>query len=239
MDNLVVLVHSPLVGPFTWSLVAQHLQAVGFDVLVPTLTDSGNTPPPFWQQHIASMHRALASIPQERPLVLVGHSGSGSLLPVLAQAAQHPVNAYLFVDAGLPHPGQSQLDEMEASVPAFAQELRKSLASGERFPQWSDEDLSEEIPDKRTRQHLLAELQPRPLSFFEEVMPGVPRWSDAPCGYLLFTEGYRHFLEQAQRAGWPSRTFHAGHFHMLVDPVAVAAALIELIKQTPFHLYPP
>jgi hypothetical protein len=42
MDSLVVLVHSPLVGPFTWSLVAQRLQALGgFDVLVPILTDSG------------------------------------------------------------------------------------------------------------------------------------------------------------------------------------------------------
>ncbi len=187
MDSLVVFVHSPLVGPFTWSLVAQHLQAVGFEVLVPTLTDSGETPPPYWQQHTASMQRALASIPQERPLVLVGHSGAGSLLSVLAQAAQHPVKAYLFVDAGSPHPNQSRLDEMEASVPAFAQELRKSLASGERFPHWSDEDLSEDIPDGHTRQQMLAELQPRPLSFFEEVMPDVPGWPDAPHGYLLFT----------------------------------------------------
>jgi hypothetical protein len=44
------------------------------------------------------------------------------------------------------------------------------------------------------------------------------------------TQGYHRFLEQAQRAGWPSRTFHAGHFHMLVDPVAVAAALVEFVK---------
>src|SRR6266568_9323205 len=125
MDNLVVLVHSPLVGPFSWSLVAQHLQAAGFDVLVPTLSDSGETPPPYWQQHAASVQRALVSIPPERPLVLIGHSGTGSLLPVLAQAAQHPVKAYLFVDADLPHPGKTQLDEMEASVPEFAQELRQ------------------------------------------------------------------------------------------------------------------
>jgi hypothetical protein len=103
----MVLVHSPLVGPFTWSLVAQHLQAGGFDVLVPPLTDSGGTPPPYWQQHTASVQRALASLPQERALVLVGHSGAGSLLPVLAQAARHPVKAYLFVDAGLPHPRKS------------------------------------------------------------------------------------------------------------------------------------
>ncbi len=229
MDSLVVLVHSPLVGPFTWSLVAQHLQASGFDVLVPTLTDSGETPPPYWQQHAASVQRALVSLPEERPLVLVGHSGAGPLLPVIAQVAQHPVKAYLFVDAGLPHPGQSQLDEMEASVPAFAQELRQLLASGERFPHWSDEDLREDLPDGRARQQMLAELQPRPLSFFEEVVPDVPGWPDAPGGYLLFTEGYRHFLEQAQGAGWPSRTFQAGHFHMLVDPAAVAAALVELM----------
>ena len=231
MEGLIVLVHSPLVGPFTWSLVAQHLQAGGFDVLVPTLTDSGETPPPYWQQHTACVQQALVSIPQERPLVLVGHSGAGSLLPVLAQAARHPVKAYLFVDAGLPHPGQSQLEEMEASVPAFAQELRRLLASGERFPNWSDEDLREELPDGRVRQQMLAQLQPRSLSFFEEVMPDILGWPDAPGGYLMFTQGYRHFLEQAQSAGWPSRMFHAGHFYMLVDPITVAAALIELMKQ--------
>jgi hypothetical protein len=41
---------------------------------------------------------------------------------------------YLFVDAGLPHPGQSQLDKMEASIPAFVQELRRHLASGGSYP---------------------------------------------------------------------------------------------------------
>ena len=232
MDSLVVLVHSPLVGPFTWSLAAQHLQTdAGFDVLVPTLTDSGATPPAYWQQHAASMQRTLASIPQERPLVFVGHSGAGPLLPALAQAARHPVKGYLFVDAGLPHPGQSQLDEMETSVPAFAHELRQQLAAGERFPHWSDEDLSEDLPDRRARQQMLAEVQPRSLSYFEEVMPDVPGWPDAPGGYLLFTQGYRHFLEQSQEVGWPSRTIPAGHFHMLVDPAAVAAALVELMQQ--------
>jgi len=230
MDALLVLVHSPLVGPFTWSLVAQQLQAIGFDALVPALTDSGETPPPYWQQHARSVQRALASIPKARPVVFVGHSGAGSLLPVIAQAAHHPVNGYIFVDAGLPHPGKTRLEEMQTSVPAFAQELRKSLASGERFPHWSDEDLSEDLPDDLIRQQLLAGVQPRPLGFFEEVMPDVAGWPDAPSGYLLFTPGYRRFLEQAQRTGWPSRTFHAGHFHLLVDPLAVAAALVELVK---------
>jgi hypothetical protein len=152
------------------------------------------------------------------------------LLSVLAQAARHPVKAYLFVDAGLPHPGKTRLDEMETTVPALAQELRQLLAEGSRFPNWKNEDLSEVLPDGHSRQQLLAEVQPRSLNFFEEVMPDVPGWSDAPSGYLLFTQGYRHYLEQAQRAGWPTRTLAAGHFHMLVDPVAVATTLVELMK---------
>lgn len=232
MDSLVVLVHSPLVGPFTWSMVAQHLQAVvGRDVLVPTLGDSGQTPPAYWQQHAASLQRALAPIPHERPLALVGHSAAGPLLPTLAQAAGHPVTAYLFVDAGLPHPGHNHLDEMDATSPAFAHELRTQLAAGARYPNWSDEELREELPDGHARQRLLAEMQPRPLGFFEEVMPDVPEWPDAPCGYLMLSEGYRPALEQAQAAGWPSRIFQAGHFHMLVDPAAVAVALADLLRQ--------
>jgi pimeloyl-ACP methyl ester carboxylesterase len=224
MKSLMVLVHSPLVGPFTWSLVAKPLQVGGVDVLVPTLTDSGETPPPYWQQHAACVRQALGPIPQECPLVFVVHSGAGSLLPVLAQTAGHPVTAYLFVDAGLPHPGKKQLEELP-------EELRQLLAEGSRFPTWSDEDLREVLPNGRVCQQVLAQMQPRSLSFFEEVMPDVPGWPDAPGGYLLFTQGYRPYLEQAQRAGWPSRVLPAGHFHMLVDPVAVAATLIELLKQ--------
>jgi pimeloyl-ACP methyl ester carboxylesterase len=220
----MVLVHSPLVGPFTWSLVAKSLQADGVEVLVPALTDSGETPPPYWQQYAACVRQALVPIPHERPLALVGHSGAGPLLPVLAQAVRRPVTAYLFVDAGLPHPGKTQLEEMP-------EELRRLLASGERFPNWSDEDLREELPDGRVRQQLLAQVQPRSLSYFAEVMPDVPGWPAAPGGYLLLTPGYRPYLEQAQRAGWPSRTLPAGHFHMLVDPVAVAASLVELVQQ--------
>jgi len=170
------------------------------------------------------MQQALVPIPPERSLVLVGHSGAGSLLPVLAQVARRPVTGYLFVDAGLSHPGKTQLEEMP-------EELRQLLAAGARFPNWKDEDLQEELPDGHTRKLLLAEVQPRPKSFFEEVQPEVSGWPDAPCGYLLFSQGYRPYLEQAQQAGWPSRALSAGHFHMLVDPVAVAATLVELIKQ--------
>src|ERR1700751_3091577 len=112
MDSLVVLVHSPLVGPFTWSMVAEQLRQRKVDVLVPKLTDRDYTNLPYWEQHTEAVKRALADVPQERRVVLVGHSGAGPLLPAIHRAIARPVAAYIFVDASRPHPGQSRFDEL-------------------------------------------------------------------------------------------------------------------------------
>jgi hypothetical protein len=164
----------------------------------------------------------------ERPLILVGHSGAGPLLPVISETISQRVLGYIFVDAGLPHPGKSRLDEIRMGAPDFAAELERDLLAGGRFPKWSDEDLRDIIPDDQTRAGLLAELRPRPLAFFTETLPDVPGWPDAPCGYVLFSQAYEAAAEQARSAGWPMRSFDAGHFHMLVDPSAVAATFAEM-----------
>src|SRR5690348_11665632 len=124
MDPLLVLVHSPLVGPFTWSLVAEYLRKRDIETLVPMLTDVEGTDAPYWQQHAEAVRHALESVPETRPLILVGHSGAGPLLPAIYQATRHPTAKYIFVDAGLPHGGKSRLAEMEENSPDFAHELR-------------------------------------------------------------------------------------------------------------------
>ena len=228
MDPVFALIHSPLVGPLTWSLVANQLRQRGLQALVPALADVEGAPIPYWQQHATSLAPALASMPADHPVILVAHSGSGPLLPPIRQAAGRSAAAYLFVDAGLPHPGQSRLDEMQANSPEFAEQLRQHLAAGRRYPEWTDDDLREEVPDDRLRHALLAELHPRPLAFFEEPMPIVPGWPDAPCAYLQLSSAYQKPAEAAARQGWPTRVFDAGHFHMLVAPAAVADVLVEL-----------
>jgi hypothetical protein len=182
----------------------------------------------YWQQHAQSAASAISVIPAEKALVLVGHSGAGPLLPLIGQQVRRPIAAYLFVDAGLPLDGMSRLNEMEENAPEFAAELRQHLTGGGRFPTWSDEDLRDLIPDDRLRTGTLAELQPRPLAFFEEPIPGFANGPDAPCGYLHFSEQYDAPAAQAQRSGWAYRHMDAGHFHMLVDPTGVADALLDL-----------
>lgn len=119
---------------------------------------------------------------------------------------------------------------MEAEDPPFAHHLRQHLAAGGRFPAWTEEDLTPILPAARLRRRLLAELRPRPLAFFAEPIPVFAGWPDAPCGYLKFSPAYTVPARHARGAGWRYREIAAGHFHMLVDPSAVADALLDLIE---------
>lgn len=227
MDGVFVLIHSPLVGPFTWSRVAEHLRQRGHAAVVPALTgDDEHAQGAYWQQEVTAIRGQLETMPEDRALILVAHSGAGALLPAIRAAITQQVGGYVFVDAGLPHPGQTRLEEMRASVPELAEELHRHLVVGGRFPDWTDEDLRPEIPDDRTRAALLAELQPRALDFFEEPMPVIAGWPDAPCSYIQTSPGYTGAAEAARRAGWPVQVVTAGHFHMLVDPEGVTQALL-------------
>jgi alpha-beta hydrolase superfamily lysophospholipase len=228
VDALFVLVHSPLVGPATWAPVAGELAARGLAVTVPELRDVGETGGPYWQQHAASCATALVDVSPGLPLVLVGHSGAGLLLPAIARACGRPVTACVYVDSDLPLGDVSRLARMEQEAPDFAAELRAHLAAGHRFPEWTDADLRETIPDQRLRRAVLADLRPRFLAFFEEPIPGFAGDPDAPCGYLQFSEVYAAPAARAHALGWPCVTVRGGHFHMLVDPAGVADATIRL-----------
>src|SRR5207248_4809386 len=112
MDLAYLLVHSPLVGPFTWSPVADALRDRGLEAIVPVLADSEASPVPYWQQHAESVARPVAEVSEARPLVFVGHSGAGQLLPAIRQVLRRPAAAYVFVDAGLPEDGRSRLAQL-------------------------------------------------------------------------------------------------------------------------------
>lgn len=228
MNDVVVLVHSPLVGPLTWAPVSRELRRRGISTVLPILADHGHGDAPYWVQHVEAVARRLETLPPDGGVILVGHSGAGPLLPSIGAFSPHPVEGYIFVDAGLPHPGRSPLEEIEAGMPEFGSELRHDLETGGSFPRWTDEDLRDLIPGAILRQGVLSELQPRDLTFFEEPLPQVDSWPDAPCGYIRLSEGYDQAAQEARRRGWLYREFNSGHFHMLVDAAGVAEAILQL-----------
>jgi pimeloyl-ACP methyl ester carboxylesterase len=99
----LVLVHSPLVRPLTWKPVAQELEAAGHAVIVPSLADAVATGPPYHRK-IAQAVVAAIDADNISSVILVGHSGAGALLPVMADASEVSVVGAIYVDSLLPHP---------------------------------------------------------------------------------------------------------------------------------------
>lgn len=228
--SLFVLIHSPLVGPRTWSPVAEEMLRRGWGVLVPNLKDSPGSKEPFWKQHAESVSQALADIPNETPFILVAHSGAGPLLPAIRHLIPNPVRAYVFADAGIPRDTASRLDLMKSEDPEWANDFQKQLERGERFPAWSFDDLQEVIPHESLRRQMVTELRPRGLDFFTEPIPVFKGWPDAPGVYIQFSAPYDQPAAQAGQAGWPTYKLDSGHFHMLVEPVIVTDLLIEAVS---------
>jgi Alpha/beta hydrolase family len=224
-----ILIHSPLVGPMTWSRAAESLQHAGHQTLVPTLSNTLTTAP-YWQQHAQSVAQAIASGQVDGNPVLVGHSGAGPLLPAIRAALNVTVAAYLFVDAGLPQNNKSRLEMFDS--PEEVARFRAAAVNG-LVPPWTANDLREVIPDDDLRQRFAAELElrPMPLAVYEERLPVFTGWPDAPCGCLQFSPAYDSAAHEAQARGWPYRKLASGHFHMLVAPEAVTAALLDLTHE--------
>jgi hypothetical protein len=163
--------------------------------------------------------------------VLVAHSGAGPLLPAIRCGLSHSISAYVFVDAGIPLNGLSRIDLMKLEDREWAEQFHKALLKGESFPTWTADDLQEIIPDRDARQRLVAEMRPRSLSFFAELIPVYEGWPDAPCVYIKFSESYDWDASQAKQGEWEVYELVAGHFHMLVEPLDVAKLIVESVQK--------
>jgi hypothetical protein len=221
-----VLVHSPLVGPVTWAGVAAELRAGDVDAIVPSLVEATRRGQPAWRAQADAVADAAARAGFKRPVV-VGHSGAGALLPVVGEALDG-VGGYMFVDAGLPEGGGTRLASLHPSLRSHLENLEHDGMLPPWSEWWSRDTLERLVPDEPVRAAFVAELEPVPLRVFEETLPEVRGWPDAPCGYLRFSEAYEGEEADAAGLGWPVAHLRGSHLEMLLQPIAVAAALLQL-----------
>lgn len=226
MPLRLLLVHSPLVGRSTWGTLAEAIPEHDYTVVVPDLTRSLTDGPPYWPPQIEAIRDCAAS----QPVILVGHSGAGPLLAAVARPLEQ-VQGYLFVDAGLPHPGQSW---METAPPELAGRIRTMARDG-WLPPWSEwwgtEVLAELLPDPMLRESFVAECPRLPIAMFEEVHPPAPGWPDAPCAYLRLSEGYREPAARAKGLGWPVSELSLHHLAILTNADRVLDPLLGLVRE--------
>lgn len=230
---IFVLVHSPLVGPLTWTRVADELRRRGRGVVLAHLDCDAAVDVPLWKHQAEQTRRAVEAHTRTDPVVVVGHSGAGQLLPAIGETLVNDVVGYVFVDSELP---RDQMRRLDTAPSEFAQKLSE-LADGGYLPPWEEwwesAVLETLLPDEQLRERFAAELRPVPVALFTETLRVPHSWPDAPCGYLRLSKAYDQFADAAGRRGWDVIGFDAGHLHMLVDPPAVAAALEELADGLP------
>lgn len=228
MNHAFLLIHSPLVGPFTWRGTADALERKGFKALVPHLTNDQHTSQSYAKQHIQAIQAAYTEHLNNQAVILVAHSGAGALLPLAGPAVGKPAG-YIFVDAGLPHHNKSRLDLFP---PSEAANFRRNAVGG-FIPLWSEDTLANVIPDPNIRHTFVSEFKPVPLALYEEKIDVPEDWPDAPCAYLSFSHStsYAEDIAYAQQHGWPHIELPGYHFHPLVKPGETADALIALAGQ--------
>jgi pimeloyl-ACP methyl ester carboxylesterase len=227
MSRRFVLVHSPVVGPGTWSPVAEWLSARGHFVAVPNLLEVARHELPSSPFVAGIVAEAIARA--GAPAVVVLHSHAGLYAAHVAAAAPGSIEALIFADASIP-PTEG---EMELVPVAFLSELRAKAEDG-LLPRWTDwwpeDDVAALFPDEETQRRIVEE-QPRlTLAYYEQVLTIEPGWSNVPCGYLAFGAGYAESAAEARARGWPVVEVPGEHLHMVVDPPAVGAALEGLAE---------
>jgi len=218
----LVLVHSPLVGPLTWKPVARELEAAGHDVVVPSLADAVAAGPPYHRK-IAQAVAAAINADSVSFVVLVGHSGAGPLLPIMADASEVSTVGAIYVDSLLPYPGLSWFDRAPDEL---AEQMRHIAEDGVLPPwnEWFDAGVVDELlPDPELRGRFVTELPRLPVAYFEETAPEAS-WS-GPSAYVLLSGAYEEEAAQARARGWPVVERRAHHLAMLTDPVPIAEGL--------------
>ncbi|NEA45665.1 alpha/beta hydrolase [Streptomyces sp. SID10815] len=223
----LVLLHSPLVNMSSWGRTAECVEALGPRCVAVEVDD--DLRPPYGLGYARCAADRIAGSVGTGPVVLVGHSGAGPVLPAVTAALHGRVTVVgeLYCDANLPRAGASRVDLMRHQGADF-ENFRAELANGRRYPDWSDEELTELLPDPLDRKTVLAGVRQRGEDFYLEPLPIPDSVPEIGRGFLRLCAGYEFPAAEAERRGWPIIRLDQGHFHPLVDPEETARALVAV-----------
>lgn len=216
----LILVNSPLLGASSWAPTASALLAQDYAVHVPVVEADMA-----WRNWPA---RLAALSPKDSPLVLIGHSASGLLVPALATL----VNAHglIFVDARVP-PASGGVAPAEDG---FLEFIRTLPIEDARLPPWSrwwgPNAIARLFADRSGFAAFEADLPRLPSNWFGDHIAVAP-WAHIPAGYIQTSSSYMAEADGAVQRGWPVLRLNGTHLHPLLAPEETAEAIIEIARR--------
>jgi hypothetical protein len=229
MTATLLFVHSPVVGPTTWTDTAEAMRRKGFHTAVADLTGAVATEP-FYP--VLAAAAAAAVDDGTDAVVVIGHSAAGALLPAVAAAVGQRTRAAVFVDAILPQPGRSWFD---TAPPEQGAQLRALAVDGLLPPyhDWFPPGVLEElVPDPAKRREFVAEARRLPIAYFDEAAPLVQFADSVVCAFVRLGAPFDRAADKAERLGWWVARRDWDHLRMISDPEAVADVIAQAISAT-------
>ncbi len=165
------------------------------------------------------------SLGLERPDLVLTHSNGGRYAALAA-----PGIPVVHIDAAQP-PASGEAVPM--APPALLEHLTELADDDGLLPPWSrwwpEDDFAEVLPSASARADLRTHERRMPLSYFRSRLGAPAGWAEQPQAYLAFGDTYADETAFARDHGWPTAVLDGAlHLHHLVDPDAVAAAVLDL-----------
>ena len=231
-----LLVHGGWHGGWCWRRVTAILRDAGHEVFTPTLTGLGErshllSPEVGLDTHIEDVMGVL-KYEDLHDLILVGHSYAGIIITAVADQAAERLAHLVYLDAFVPHDGESLTDVIGPDFVAAFQERVKAEGEGWRLPPLPLEVLG--ITKEADQQWMSPKLTDQPFKAFsqpvrlrdEEALSRLPR-TFIYCNNPAIGP-YDQFADKARREGWRYGEIATGHFPMVTAPRQTADLLLEI-----------
>lgn len=233
-----LIVHGGFGGGWEWTEVAVALRARGHTVFTPTLTGMGERvhlgPEVGLSTHVQDVVGVL-EFEDLWEVVLCAASYGGMAATAAADRVPDRVSLVVYVDALIPHDGQSGLDLLPST---FGDAVRaRADARGHGWVGIPEVVLPPVglIPEKR-RAHYVARLRPQPVATFTEPVALTGAIERVPRAFVRCAAGdleaggdpIEPMAARARAEGWPYRELAAPHDPQLFDPAGTATLLNEL-----------
>jgi len=136
--TVFVVAHGAWSAAWAWKKMRPLLRAAGHELWTPTYTGLGErahlaSPAIDLDTHIADVIGVL-EMEHLRDVVLIAHSYGGMVATGVADRARERIAQLVYLDAFVPHNGQSLFDLQPAEARARMQELARSDGEGWRLP---------------------------------------------------------------------------------------------------------